>query len=151
MNKRQPPSNNRELVDALADLFEETGLEEPSEIDETLREAGYDPDVVGSRFKEIADRAIAESPANWRNKARQEIDEEKMRLAAFKPSLSGDRVSLIEAIQGLLASRQTNNATLAAAYHRNLEEATDEDLASLLAELKYLATQSDNQANSANE
>ena len=151
MNKRQAPTNNRELVDAFADLFEETEPEGPVEIDEALREAGHDPGAVGDWLKVIAERALAKSPANWRNRAQHEIEEEKTRLATFKPPVSGDRVSLIAAIQGLLTSLQNKQGTLATAFHRNLEEATDEDLASLLAELKYLAAQSDNQTNSAND
>jgi len=43
-----------DLIRAFGKLFDEVGPETPEEIDEELREAGYDPDEVGRRFKELA-------------------------------------------------------------------------------------------------
>ena len=139
MRKRQPPTNNEELLDALADLFDAVEPSAPEEVDEVLREAGHDPDEVAMKMKAIAERALAKSPMNWRNVARRETDEERARLDGFKPELPGSRTDLITAIRKLLASLQIDQRRLAAAHHRNFEEVTDEDLASLFVELSYLA------------
>ncbi len=151
MTEQTSPQSERDLVDALVDLFNEVEPDTSEEIDAVLHEAGHDPEEVTSRIKAAVERALTDSPLNWRNKARNEIEEERTRLTTFTPSVSGDRVTLLESIQRLLASLQTRNGTLAAAYHRNLEEATNEDLAGLLAELEYLAAQSDNPTDSASD
>jgi 2-hydroxychromene-2-carboxylate isomerase len=49
---------NKELVHNLAKMFDEIELT-PAEVDEALREAGYDPDEIGAKMKAIADDALA--------------------------------------------------------------------------------------------
>lgn len=51
------------LVNTIADLFNETELT-PSEVDETLRKAGYDPDTVGQQMAAAARRALEKSKGN---------------------------------------------------------------------------------------
>lgn len=46
-----------ELIDALADLFDEIELED-EEVDEVLRMAGYDPDEVSKRMLRMAEDAL---------------------------------------------------------------------------------------------
>ena len=147
MRKRQPPTDNEELLDALADLFDEVEPSTPEEVDKVLREAGHDPDKVATKMKAMAERALAQSPLNWRNTARREMDEERARLDGFKPDLPESRTDLITAIRKLLASLQIDQGRLAAAHHRNFEEVTDEDLASLFVELSYLARHPHGHAN----
>ena len=44
-----PKRDGRRLVQVLADLFAEAEPNTPEEIDEILRDAGYDPDEVATR------------------------------------------------------------------------------------------------------
>lgn len=43
----------------------------PEEIDQYLRDAGYDPDAIGERMQQIAQKASDESPMNPKNKGLQ--------------------------------------------------------------------------------
>jgi hypothetical protein len=137
MNKRRPPATEEELVHAFADLFDEVGPETPEEIDAALREEGHDPDTIAARMKSVAERALARSPLNWRNRAQQELEAERSKLDKVTPILRRGRGEIIAAIQQLLSRLQTHQLAPAYAY-RNFDQATDEDLSSLLAELEYL-------------
>jgi hypothetical protein len=137
MNKRRPPATEEELVHAFADLFDEVGPETPEEIDAVLREGGHDPDTIAARMKSIAERALARSPLNWRNRAQQELEAERTKLDRVTPVARHDRSEIIAAIQQLLSRLQAHQLAPAHAY-RNFDQATDEDLSSLLAELEYL-------------
>jgi len=48
----------REILDALVDIWDDMEPETPEEIDEFLREAGYDPDEVGRKFERVAREAM---------------------------------------------------------------------------------------------
>lgn len=137
MNKRQPPATEEELVHAFADLFNEVEPETPEEIDAVLREGGHDPDTIAARMKSIAERALARSPLNWRNRAQREVEAERSKLDKVTPIVRRGRGEMITAIQQLLSRLQAHQLAPAHAY-RNFDQATDEDLASLLAELEYL-------------
>jgi hypothetical protein len=138
MNKRRPPATEEELVHTFADLFDEVGPETPEEVDAILREGGHDPDTIAARMKSIAEHALARSPLNWRNRAQQELEAERTKLDRVTPVARHDRSEIIAAIQQLLSRLQAHQLAPAHAY-RNFDQATDEDLASLLAELEYLA------------
>lgn len=137
MNKRQPPATEEELVHAFADLFNEVEPETPEEIDAVLREGGHDPDTIAARMKSIAERALARSPLNWRNRAQREVEAERSELDKVTPIVRRGRGEMITDIQQLLSRLQAHQLAPAHAY-RNFDQATDEDLASLLAELEYL-------------
>jgi hypothetical protein len=137
MNKQQPPATEEELVHAYADLFNEVEPETPEEIDAVLREGGHDPDSIAARMKSTAERALARSPLNWRNRAQQELEAEKRKLDSVTPIMRRHRGEMITAIQQLLSRLHAHQLAPAHAY-RNFDQATDDDLASLLAELEYL-------------
>ena len=140
MTERRPPATEDELVRAFADLFNEMAPETPEEIQAALRAAGYAPERVAARMQAVADRAIANSPFNWRHRARQEMAEESARRAAIEPALPRSRGDLLHAIRQFLTQIQGSPVELAA-HFRNFDRATDEDLVSLLADLEYLAAQ----------
>jgi hypothetical protein len=137
MKKRKPVQTSEELIRAFADLFDEIEPETPAEIDAMLREAGYDPDEIGAQMKAVAEQALANSPLNWRNRAPQEMAEEQARFDKAESTSPRNRTDMIKAIQQLLAGRSEQ----ALAHFRNLESASDDDLASMLAELEFLASQ----------
>jgi hypothetical protein len=88
----------------------------------------------------IAARAIENSPLNWRNRAREELEAEKTRRTTMTSPPPRNRGDIITAITRLLPGLPQGQVTLAA-HFRNLDQATDEDLASLLADLEYLVAQ----------
>ena len=141
MNKRRPVETSEDLVRAFADLFDEIEPETPEEIDAVLHEADLYLDEMGTRMKTATEQALAKSPLNWRNRASRELEDERARIAHFETARPGDRACLIEAIKRLTGQvpRQITYA------YRNLDSMTDEDLASLLSNLEYLASQKSGQ------
>lgn len=137
MKKRKSIETSEGLVRAFADLFDEVEPDTPEEIDAVLREAGYDPDEIGVRMKAAAEKALTESPLNWRSRAPKELENERTRIGQVRTTLPGNRAGIIEAIKWLI---EQGGNQVAYAY-RNLEAMTGEDLASLLSDLEYLASQ----------
>lgn len=140
MDERRPPVTEEELVRAFANLFNEVEPETPEEINATLRDAGYDPDTVAARMKAVAERAIMDSPLNWRNRAKQELEEERHRRGVAESSAPQSRKDIINAIRRLLTQIHGNQVELAT-HFRNFDQATNDDLVSLLGDLEYLAAQ----------
>ena len=136
MKGRRSIETSEDLVRAFADLFDEIEPETPEEIDAVLCEAGYDPDEIGARMKAVAERALVDSPLNWRNRAQRELEAERARIAAAVKTSLLNRADIIHAIEQLVAQFGGQMAYA----HRNLDSETDEDLASLLSELEYLAS-----------
>ncbi len=137
MKKRKQIETSEELVRVFADLFDELAPETIEEADAELRSAGYDPAEVGTRIEAAAKRALAESPLNWRTRAQRELETERARISGRGEPAQRSRTELMAAINQVL---QQFGGQLAYA-HRNLESETDEDLASLLEQLEYLASQ----------
>ena len=140
MKKRKSIETGDDLVRAFADLFDEVEPETSEEIDTVLREAGYDPDEVAVQIRSAAEQALASSPLNWRIRAQEELENERARFERIAMTSLDDREDIISAIQRLLA-QLGNRARPACTHFRNFESATYEDLASLLSELEYLASQ----------
>ncbi|MCZ7570771.1 MAG: hypothetical protein M5U01_19600 [Ardenticatenaceae bacterium] len=145
MSEQKPIKTDKELVEAFDALFAEIPPPEtPEEIDAILREASFDPDEVGARMQAAAERAWASSPLNWRNQ-NQKLTEAREHLESKSSTDRRSRAKILEDIEqtlAFLASVLTGNAQeRLAAHHRNLEQATDDDLASLLDELQFLKDQ----------
>lgn len=141
MDKQKKPESYEDLVDALANLFDEVGPETLEEVDAILAEAGYDPAEVAERMNAIARHAKLDSPLNWRNRALKGIRDERVRLESLeRPTVKG-RIEIIAAIQELIRRIRGEQYKLVGAHFRNLERASDNDLASLLSQLEYLANQ----------
>lgn len=145
MPNRKPPATDQDLIRAITDSFNEVEPDSPEEVDAILQEAGFDPDKVGSEIKAVAERALKESPLNWRERA-QEMEDAKVRLTAFTLAIPTSRSDIINAIKELVAKLGSGKSELAMAQYRNFENASDEDLASLLRQLQYLSTQADQRA-----
>lgn len=127
---------SEDLVRAFAELFDELEPETPEEIASVLRDADKEPDEVGARMKAAAEQALAESPLNWRIRAQTELETERDRIAKRAAPALYSRVEIIAAIRRLIAQ---SGAQMTYA-HRHFESETDEDIASLLADLEYLAS-----------
>jgi hypothetical protein len=143
MEHRNERRTEEELLHAFADLFDEVMEEDPEEIDAALEELGYDPTEIGKKMKAVAEQALAESPLNWRNRARQAMEREKRRLTSFGTQLDRTRAQVLEVVSNLLAQAEHVHGTQAVAHFRNFNEMTDEDLADLAEELEYLLSEQD--------
>jgi hypothetical protein len=141
VSKKKRIETNQDLVNVLADLFDEinenTDFSE-QELDEILHEAGYDPSEVAIKAQTVIEDALANSPLNWRNRAQQELEETRTRFQQMEINTPSDRVELLEAIQQIL-DQLGGTHKQALAHFRNFESTSDEDLASMLVELRFLA------------
>ena len=145
MKKRAEIQTSEDLVRAFGEFFDELEPETAESIDAELRDAGYDPGEVGARMKAIAERAITESPLNWRKRARGELEEARDGLRDSPPTSPRDRGNIVESIKQLLL-QLGDRARPAPAYFRNLESLSDEDLVGMLDELEYLLGKDGNSA-----
>lgn len=137
MSEHKRDRTDKGLLDAVNQLFSEVEPETPEEIDEIIKAVGYEPNSFATRMESVAKRSAAESPLNWRNKARTELELERKRLEAYTASRKAIGNDLRARIQDLL-SQFGGRSNMAFAHHRNLDTASDEDLASLLEELEHL-------------
>ena len=143
MGETRPPETSKDLVEAFASLFDEVEPETPEEIDAVLREAGHDPREVATRMKAIAEKAIADSPLNWRERAKKDLPVALARLRQLSSTVTRERSEIVKAIQELIAQLGAEGQP-AYAHFRNLDTVSDEDLASLLADIEYLSSQQNN-------
>jgi hypothetical protein len=134
----------KDLLRAMDQLFEEVNPETSEEVDAYLRKAGYDPRVVGEKYKALALSAIAKA-----NQQEKEVEGMATKEALEKlnqtPTFQGlSRKEVIERIGNFRARGKNTmiSQTMASAY-RNLDDITDEDLASVLQELTYLISLND--------
>ena len=144
MDKRKEPEDYEDLVNALADLFDEVDPETPEEVDTILVEAGYDPNEIAAHMNATARQAMLESPLSWRNRALKGIQGEQARLEGLDNPLAKGRIEIVAAIHDLIRRMGVEQYKLVGARFRNLEKSTEEDLASLLRDLEYLVDQQQN-------
>ena len=147
MNKKHPIKTEQELLKALEEFAYDVSEDEPIEsIDAELQNLGYDPHEIGAKFQEIVRQALADSPLNWRNKA-HEVSEARDRLGLISKSklTKLDKPGLIEAVQQAWRNLGYADLSLAPTMYRNgnFEQATEGDLMSLLQQLEYLSSKSD--------
>jgi len=124
---RKKPKTSRDLVDALGELMDSVPSNGPEDDEEDLRAVGLDPDEVGRRTRTFVEGLISKSRL-------EASDDRKRALSAFDafdpgpiPEVRSDLIDAVRAEipQGMVA-------------HRNFEEASDEDLRSLLKEIRFL-------------
>jgi hypothetical protein len=138
MNKKN--RTYREYLLSLLSLLNAKEEIPTDDTDQVLTEAGYNPDEISKKFQAIANKALKKSPHNWRNRAH--IDHEQAKSSFLNSNLTNNntrqsRSELLETISALLAQENLN---IAPAY-RNLTAQTDEDLESLLKQLRYIVAQ----------
>lgn len=138
MNEKKSPETYFELSNAFLELFDSVLPEDSDEIDELLLEMGFDPGKVAAGLRELADRATAESPLNWRVQAARELKTERARFTKLIRRSELSRNEILAQIQALLSKGSAERSFLAA--HRNLQDLSDEDLASLMEDLLYLSS-----------
>lgn len=133
MSERRIPQSYKELLQVLFELFEEVEPGTPDEVASYLADRGYNREDLVLVMRTEVEKAIGESPLNWRNT----VDyghTRKFDLSQAKKKQLPSRQDILAAIRGIYTRR---NVPLVA-HFRNLEEATDEDLLSLLEDLQEL-------------
>lgn len=136
---RDTPKTEAALLGRLVDLFDEEGPTTTDEIDAELRAAGIDPADLRASTEALVDAAIKASPFNWRNRAASEraAAEREFSLSSGPPK--APRSEIVAEIRKILERLPALGSTPLVQVHcRNFEKATDEDLAGLLAELRFL-------------
>ena len=149
MNKGKPIETDYELFCVLEAFFGD-GLESASSefINAELKELVFDVDLVGKRLGSIARETLTKSPDNWRNKS-HEIAFAKEKLNHFR--VLGietlDRSGLITGINQALALLDKSQSNVLPVFNRNFQEASENDLKSLLEQLQILIQQGNSLGN----
>lgn len=138
MSDQKSDRTGKELLEALNHLFSEVDPQTSEEIAAVIKVGGYDPDAFAMRIKAVAEQAMSNSPLNWRNKARIELEQERKRLKAHAVRDDRGRDFLLKRVKTLL-EKYSGVTGFAYAHHRNLDKASDDDLLSLIEELEHLS------------
>jgi hypothetical protein len=108
--------------------------QELKEILESLRTQGVDPEVSLAQFHEI----LSEYAPTWREKAARarmlvtkSLESQKARVRRSRAEIQHEIREIVESMRALGAPVE------AGAYHRKFEEAQDEDLESLLEDVRF--------------
>lgn len=136
MNQRKQPESYKEFVDLLAQLIREDEPETKEELDERIRDMGREPAQLVAEMRVRIEQAVNQSPLNWRNSARQKINDEKAKIAQQQPKPKRSRDENMAAI----ASIQQKLGPGIAMHFRNLDlsKLTDEELESMTADFERL-------------
>ncbi len=145
MNKKRQIETEQDLVNALEEFVYDVEEDEAiDDVDKELQALGYDPHSVQFKFQELASQVLASSPLDWRNRAGNEILMARKELGVVdKLELRAlDKPSLMESIRQTLQRLGYSDPSLVPAQYRNFEQATENDLISLLQQLQYLLSSS---------
>lgn len=138
---RQAPRDDSEMLGRLVDLFEEDGPTTAEEIDAELRMEGIDPVELRAGTDAFIDSLVRSSPLDWRNCGAQERAAAELALQQSPNPTEATRAGILDAIRRVLERVPSLGTTPLVQVHcRNFEKSTDEDLASLLADLRFLET-----------
>lgn len=136
---KDTPKTEAALLGRLVDLFDEDGPTTTEEIDAELQAVGIDPMELRASTDMIVEAAFRASPYHWRNRAPQERAVAELALSKSPAPMKGSRNEIVAEIRRILDYLPTlGSAPLVQVHCRNFEKSTDEDLASLLAELRFL-------------
>jgi hypothetical protein len=127
----------RALDKFFCDLSEDEAIQD---VDEELRNLGYDPIILEEKGKEISRRYLTNSPLNWRNSANPAIEAARAKLAERKALKIQDldRASLVSEIQKILETFGRKDLRLIPAHFRNFDKASESDLLNILIQLQFL-------------
>ena len=133
---RKPIETEEELIDAFLALLSEGAPDTEEEVDAFLVGRGYNIEELNDRAERVFKPALAASLLDWRNRARQEMNAAREKMADSIHRKFTGRQEIIEAIQDLLQGP----GPVALAHFRNidLENISDEDLQSTWEEYEFL-------------
>jgi len=138
MNGSKPDS--RELLRRIAKLSSEAEWA-PDETREALTEAGVRPEDITGQIVQLVTRLKKESPFHWKARAhtmrRELLEKVQSRVRAEASGLK--RPQLIDKVKEAIRRLPAPAAEQYAVAFRKFEEATEDDLRSMLEELAILA------------
>lgn len=136
---RDTPKTEAALLARLVDLFDEEGPTSSDEIDVELRAAGIDPVELRASTGAVLEAAVKASPFDWRNRAAAERAAAERAFSESSAPTRAPRGEIVAEIRKILDRLSAlGSAQLVQVHCRNFEKSTDEDLAGLLAELRFL-------------
>lgn len=136
MKNTKLSKEEQELLDAVIELLVDTEPETPAELDADLRDMGFDPDAMAARIEAAVQEAWATSPYNWRVRERGKIERERERYRKSKIAPASGLSAAKKRLQQLLDQHGPQLAT--AHRNLNLDDISDEDVASLLHQYEFL-------------
>lgn len=138
MNGSKPDS--RELLRRIAKLSSETEWT-PDETREALTEAGVRPEDITGPIVQLVTRLKKDSPFHWKTRAaamrRELLEKVQARVRAEASGLK--RPQLLDKVKEAIRRLPAPAAEQYAVAFRKFEEATEDDLRSMLEELAILA------------
>ena len=141
MSIRKPPESEQDILNAFADLFDEIQPETSEEIDTILIEAGFEPEQVAANMQALAEKALSESPLNWRKQASRDRQQAEEGLRELESTTPTNRTDILTALRDFAKRRPEQYQLAMVQFRNNVEEASDKDLQTLLTELIYLESQ----------
>lgn len=131
------PKTSAELIDRLRTAFDSVPPESSEAVDAELTAVGLDPRDVGERMEGFVEGLLASSPHDWRKRApveRRQAMAKRHRVAEVRRWPRQRVVHRIREVQAGLPERMAVN-------FRDYQSLPDEDLASLLADLEFIAAE----------
>ena len=136
---RDTPKTEAALLGRLVDLFDEEGATTPDEIDAELRAAGIDPAELRASTDALVEAAVKASPFNWRHRAASERAAAERAFSQSSVPTKAPRSEIVAEIRKILDRLPAlGSRSLVQVHCRNFDKSTDEDLAGLLVELRFL-------------
>lgn len=137
--KRKQPETSGEFLDSVTEALNSVEPETDAEVDAELRRVGLSRQMVGRQIAQLVDDGWAQSPLNWRVRARKERHAALKKLEDTEPQDESRAVMEAE-IENLLAHGRVSAAPEARAYFHKRDGGalSDGDLATLLQHLRFL-------------
>lgn len=128
---------DRDVANAFTALFEVVLVpQSKEEAEEIIRQKGIDLEKWNAEMYVMAQELLRSSPLNWRNVNQAELSQKVKRLESIPKRLDKTKEQLQDLIRQRLDELNLSPQQVPVA-HRNQEELTKEDLASLLQELEF--------------
>jgi hypothetical protein len=145
MTEKDPIRSEAELAEAFDQLFNDIpSPQTQEEIEEYIRDAGFDPNYFSKKIKELVTEAIQKSPLNWRNDTNSEkLVKARTHLESIRNFSELDHSKLISIVEDVFTQIRNANPKFAPVHYRNHSELSDIDLQSLLQELIFIAENED--------
>jgi hypothetical protein len=137
--------NTKKALSELENLFLLDLIPESTEeAHEILRTAGVETTNLKEEGREIFRNILLEFEDDWRNISDSTLEDEASNILNREIYANLSRETLLERIQSItqaLSAKGLSSSLPAGILHRNLEKDTNQDLASLLRQVQFIAEQ----------
>lgn len=132
------PQTSADLIRALAQAFDAVPPQNLDEARQELQSLGLDPDKIAKRLGNFAREVLKSSPLNWRAQAEEGRTAALRKLQAIRRPQKPRHELEADIRKALTHARPESREAARAFFHKLEGEASDSDLASLLAQLEFL-------------